>query len=78
MDSPSKTTAEVSTELVRVIGIASTVIASKPPSSNSSVSHTWFGTSWRVLLTMRGLICSVVPAETSWSEATSVPTTRAW
>ena len=63
---------------LRDIGIESTAIDSKPPSSRRRESHTW---SEMFVLgdgTMRGLIWSVVPADTSSSDATSVPITRTW
>ena len=60
------------------MGIESTTTASNPPSCSSIVIHTrngWFVTPVSM---MRGLIASFVPAVTSCSVATSVPTHRAW
>ena len=77
-DSSAYTAVCVRSVEARVIGIASTVIASKPPSSSSRVSHTLSGTSEEGEGRMRGFIWSFVPAETSSRLATSVPTTFAW
>ena len=60
------------------MGIESTAIDSNPPSSRRSESHTWFATFVEGAATILGLICSVVPAETSERLATSVPITRTW
>ena len=78
IDSFSNTAVCVCSVEERVIGMESTVTVSKPPSSSSSDSQTWFGMFVWSDGTMRGLTISSVPAETSSSDATSVPTTRAW
>ena len=78
IDSSSNTAVCVWRVEERVIGIASTVTDSKPPSSSSSESHTWFGMLVEMDGRMRGLTWSRVPAETSSSDATSVPMTLAW
>ena len=78
IDSSSNIAVCVKRRDVRVMGMESTLMDSKPPSSRSIVSHTWFGTFVAGDVIMRGLMVSRVPAVTSSSDATSVPTTRAW
>ena len=78
MDSSSKTAVCVCRLDERVIGIESTEMDSKPPSSRRIDSQIWFATLVEADVTMRGLICKVVPAVTSSSVATSVPITRTW
>ena len=78
IDSFSNTAVCVWSVEVRVIGIASTVMDSKPPSPRSSESQTWFGMLVDGEGRMRGLIWRRVPALTSSRVATSVPTTLAW